>query len=163
MLEAFGSRPDLDSYLLQQGFAARGLLGREDGAGGAASARIEELPAAAAASGDPAAAAAAAAELERRRAGLNEESDALVQLVDGVGRTLEAASARAAEFGAWLLSLLGVPAAAPAKGEAEGQAEGSGGPRKSGGAAGNNVFENFGRVAVVLVLLMLLRRAVRGA
>ncbi|GBF98440.1 hypothetical protein Rsub_11085 [Raphidocelis subcapitata] len=144
VLAALGARgPELDSYLLSQGFAARGLLPCAAGAG--ASARVEEVT-------------DGGAELLSEGAG----RDPLAALVDGAVAAIEAVGRRIADAGAWLRARLGGEADGGAEAAAEGEAAagkaGAAPPRRQGLAG---VMDKVGKVAVLLVLIIIFKRAGR--
>ncbi|KIZ07276.1 hypothetical protein MNEG_0671 [Monoraphidium neglectum] len=161
VLSILGARPDLDGYLVARGFAARGLLPGGDGT--LAEAAVVEEAGAEAGGGDAGAAAQA-------RAG---ERDPLAQALANVVRGLEWTGARIADLHAWLRGRFAPPSEAAAAEEVA--AAGREAKMGTAAAAGEGssrrerrrpdpwrVLERAGQVAVVLVLLILFRRAGRA-
>jgi hypothetical protein len=144
VLEALGARgPDLDGYLVSQGFAARGLLPGP-------SAVVDE-----ASGGERAGADAGGLMAE------GEGKDPLVALVDAAVQGLEWAGHRIADLGAWLRARLAPPAPAEAEGAAGGKAGGGG--RPTGGPFGpGGVLDKVSKVAVLIVLLIVFKKAGMG-
>ncbi|KAI8476054.1 MAG: hypothetical protein J3K34DRAFT_402797 [Monoraphidium minutum] len=155
VLAVLGARPDLDGYLVEQGFAARGLL---TGADGAAEPRIveEDAPGAAPAGPTPARRPRAGAAAARQIRVDLDSRDPLVAMLDGVVKGLEWTGARISEFGSWLRDRLSPPAP---KAEANAAADGAPAPAARGEAGAEGLLKRAGQVAVLLVMIMILGRA----
>jgi hypothetical protein len=145
VLDALGARePDLGGYLVSQGFAARGLLAgpsatvtEEEGGGTDAGGLMGE----------------------------GDGKDPLVALLESTVRGLEWAGARIADLGTWLRDRLAPPTPERAE-EADDAAEGAAAgtkPRPRGRASGpfgpGGVLEKVGTVAVLIVLLVVFKKA----